>query len=82
MISDKPCPRCGCYLIKEFKCNCGAVHDNHCVNCGRWASLPPTEHVELGPTDARCDAGPVEHEHSVAEKRARIRRFFEKAVQG
>ena len=62
-INTVACPRCGCWLKKEFDCNCGQVHDDYCGNCGRWVSLPPTEHVELSNFNDPCTAGPVMHEH-------------------
>ncbi len=76
-IGAAPCPRCGCYLINHFECGCGTVHDDCCVNCGRWVSLAQTEHVELSGIDARCTVGPVIHEHSEDEKAARIERYMQ-----
>jgi len=72
MISDTPCPRCGCFIVKKFECGCGAVHSDYCNNCGRWTTLLPTEYAALGDIDARCEAGRVPHEHSSEEKTARI----------
>lgn len=71
-IGATPCPRCGCHLVSLFECNCGEVHGDYCVNCGRSTSLSPSEHVNLSPVDVRCDAGPVIHEHSEEEKGKRI----------
>lgn len=75
VVGETPCPRCGCYLTRHFECGCGEVHDDYCVNCGRWVSLAPTEHVELS-IDAACTAGRVPHVHSAAEKRASIDAYF------
>lgn len=51
---------------------CGAVHDDYCDNCGRWVSLPATEHATLSEVDAVCEHGRAPHEHPSAEKIARI----------
>lgn len=75
-LSDKACPRCGCYNIKNFKCSCGEVHDDYCDGCGRWVSLPDNQHIELSEVDAPCTYGPVAHKHSSAEKVSRIKAFY------
>jgi hypothetical protein len=62
-VNDKACPRCGCFMVKHFDCNCGEVHGDYCLNCGRWASLKPNEHVKLSEFDTRCEKGAVEHTH-------------------
>lgn len=77
LLAAVPCPRCGCHMTKHFVCNCTEAHDrsDYCVNCGRFTNLGTTEYVELGPTDARCFHGPIEHEHPFEEKGARIDAF-------
>lgn len=75
-LSAVACPRCACHMVREFECNCGEVHGDHCVNCGRWVALQVSEHVELSEIDARCDRGAVEHDHSVEERAERITQFF------
>lgn len=75
-LRSTPCPRCGCYLAAHFKCNCGEVHSDYCVNCNRWVDLPPGKHVELDEIDAPCDVGPVPHEHPMEEKSARLAAYF------
>jgi len=78
-VSGTPCPRCGCHLVKNFKCGCGEVHSDYCVNCGRFTTLGPTEAIELGPYDARCGSGLIAHEHSDEEKAERLEKAFKKA---
>lgn len=80
-LNDKPCPRCGCYLIRSFVCGCGDVHEDYCCNCGRWTILPVTEHATLGHVDIRCDAGPVAHVHSEEEKSQRVKDYFDSVVR-
>jgi len=72
-LGSEPCPRCGCWLVNQFTCNCGEVHSDHCVNCGRWTfpHLARDEYTELDETDVACTAGTVLHEHDPAEKAAR-----------
>lgn len=71
------CPRCGCHVRKHFECNCGEVHDDYCLNCGRWCSLGVAEHVELDQLlDAPCERGAVMHEHPSEEKTTRIDRYL------
>jgi hypothetical protein len=68
-LNTEDCPRCGCWMIRTFKCNCGQMHGNICDNCGRWTSptLERSEHTELvrflgiGPN--HCKVGPVIHAH-------------------
>lgn len=75
-LNAAPCFRCGCHLAKAFDCFCGAVHDDHCVNCGRWLSLPPEDALDLGLIDELCTAGPVDHQHTSEEKERRIAAVF------
>jgi len=75
-ISKVACPRCGCYLTQNFACNCGAMHGDTCVNCGRFTDLGPTEYLEMSQADAPCSYGPVAHVHLDEEKGARIDAFF------
>src|SRR5271167_915579 len=35
-LLDTSCPRCGCHLVHEFRCNCGAKHG---AIRGDWAKL-------------------------------------------
>lgn len=79
MISDNPCPRCKCYVIKHFECACGLCNENYCANCGRFTTLMPHEHIELSPIDKVCEMGNVEHEHTSEEKTARVDAYFEGA---
>jgi hypothetical protein len=71
-----PCPRCGCYVAKHFDCNCGAVHDDYCINCGRWVSLPSDQYTTLTELDEACEKGAVLHEHSDEEKKHRLDAFY------
>ena len=75
------CPRCGCHLTRHFTCNCGEVHGDTCLNCGRFTHLGPTEYLDLCETDARCSYGPVAHAHSEEEKAARIAAFFAPKIE-
>ncbi len=77
-LNDKPCPKCGCYLIANFNCFCGEVHSDYCVNCGRWTELQPNQYINFTPIlDERCSIGRVYHEHSEKEKSNRLRAYFE-----
>jgi hypothetical protein len=69
ILRDTPCPRCGCHAARHFECFCGGMHRDYCDNCGRWTSLPPTEHTKPSRFDPRCSAGAVAHEHTDAEKK-------------
>ena len=66
LVRDTPCAKCGCYAAKHFECNCGEVHGDYCVNCGRFvnAHSPPV----LGVHDRRCKHGAVPHDHPWSEK--------------
>jgi hypothetical protein len=64
--------------VRVFACNCGAVHSDYCVNCGRWASLGPQESVELTGWDAVCVLGPVPHDHPWEEKELRMTAVHER----
>jgi|GEM_PF-5418914 len=75
-VCKPACPRCGCYLTSHFECGCGACKDDYCVNCGRFRSLGPDEHVELSPFDAICPFGAVPHEHSRDEKHSRMAEYM------
>jgi hypothetical protein len=77
-IAETPCPRCNCCLRQKFDCNCGAVHDDYCVNCDRFVSIPPPDHIELSEIDRRCDFGRFPHEHSQEEKLKRIDEYIRK----
>ncbi len=62
------------------KCGCGAVHSDYCVNCGRWSDLPLDQHATMiDGYDEPCTAGKVPHEHTDAEKEARIDRYIARA---
>lgn len=80
VLNDVACPRCGCWLKKNFECGCGAVHSDYCVNCGRFTTLPPYQTLELceGFGQARCEKGPVMHNHPPEERAERIKAYFEK----
>ena len=82
VVSDTACPRCGCHLVKHFECGCGKVHDDYCGNCGRFVSLAPDKHIELGLYDVRCETGPVQHEHSEEEKSQRLSAALKKLRDG
>lgn len=66
LVRDAPCAGCGCYAAKHFECNCGEVHSDYCVNCGRFvdADSPPVLSVH----DRRCKHGAVVHDHPWSEK--------------
>ena len=66
MVRDTPCAACGCYAAKHFKCFCGAVHSDHCVNCGRFVDA--NSPAVLGTHDRRCKHGAVSHDHPWVEK--------------
>lgn len=72
VLGDVACPRCGCWLKRHFRCGCGDVDRDSCVNCGRWTDLPRDQYAELDGYDVLCEAGRVAHEHSDEEKSARI----------
>lgn len=72
ILSEKPCPRCKCHMQAEFKCGCGAMHDNFCRNCGRFCSIADDKAVELSIFDAECPVGYAFHNHPLAEKLQRI----------
>jgi len=65
-INDEPCPRCGCFVVRHFECNCGQVHADTCINCGRYTfpALARDEYTTLSEFDVACTAGPVMHEHT------------------
>lgn len=75
-LADLACPKCGCHMRQHFDCNCGAVHDDYCLNCGRFVSLPADESIELEVIDVRCAAGRCPHDHPAEERAARIALFF------
>lgn len=75
-LNNKPCPRCACFLIDHFRCGCGAVESDYCVNCGRFTTADGL--TELTELDAKCEKGRVEHEHPSEEKTERINVYFEK----
>lgn len=81
ILRPTPCPKCGCHMARTFECGCGAVHDDYCVNCGRFVSVPPDRSTELTEVDARCPCGPVQHDHPPEEKSARVQAFYEKIRQ-
>jgi hypothetical protein len=65
-VSDTPCPRCDCQVVKEFSCGCGDMHAHHCENCGRYTAptLKPDQHVgELSFLTQPCKLGAVLHRH-------------------
>jgi hypothetical protein len=76
-VSDEACPRCGCHLVRAFACNCGAVHSDYCVNCGRFTSLCRMDYVELSELDVPCVEGAVPHVHAPEERAARLRAYME-----
>lgn len=75
-LADAACPRCACHIVREFRCNCGEVHSDYCENCGRFTACG-TEFTELGVTDEICAHGHAMHEHTHAEKKSRIARWYE-----
>ena len=77
-LSEKPCPRCGCYIRGHFKCNCGCVEKDFCQNCGRWTDLANDAFIELAPSDAICSQGKTAHLHSEEEKSQRTKEWFER----
>jgi hypothetical protein len=81
MIAEKPCPRCGCHLVKTFECDCGACKDDYCGNCGRFTSFSSKEFVEMAPYVVRCDEGPVPHEHSASHRAKRIEAWMMSLTQ-
>jgi hypothetical protein len=58
------------------------VHGDVCENCGRFTTAPPTAAVELSAVDTPCTAGPIVHEHSSAERVARIDAYFRSVRRG
>lgn len=78
-LANTGCPRCGCYMTHSFDCNCGAVHSDTCVNCGRFTHFDVTEHTQMAEGDIRCPHGAVEHEHPPEEQAARLKAFFDVA---
>ena len=56
-LSDTPCPRCGCHVTFDFECNCSAVHETCCENCGRFRAIPPDQ--EIGPLPSDFDLPPL-----------------------
>ncbi len=75
-LVDGPCPRCGCHMVRLFDCDCGEVHSDYCVNCGRFTSLGATEHTEMSEYDAPCVKGMMMHDHPSSEQVARIDAVF------
>lgn len=81
VLNDKGCSRCGCWLKKHFKCGCGDVESDYCVNCGRWTTLGQGVFVELSEYDVRCEVGSVMHEHHPEEKSTRIAAWVSREVK-
>jgi hypothetical protein len=79
-LVDGPCPRCGCHMVRLFDCDCGEVHSDYCVNCGRFTSLGATEHTEMSEYDAPCVKGLVMHDHVVRTGRSLSRCASEEPV--
>lgn len=79
-LNTVDCPRCGCWLKSLFVCGCGDVHSDYCVNCGRFTSLPRSEHTEKNMGDRQCEFGPVMHEHSDDDKAKHLKEDFAKRV--
>lgn len=75
-----PCPRCGCHMAQTFHCNCGAVHSDVCLNCGRYTTLPRDEHIEMSEFDLPCKKGTVVHEHPWKEKEAHMNAVFNRKL--
>lgn len=73
-VNTEDCPRCGCWMAHKFECNCGAVHANCCLNCGRYTAPSLSRDQYVSEEDKRyctpCTAGPVEHQHDHAVKEA------------
>lgn len=69
-INTEDCPRCGCWMVHKFECNCGAVHANCCLNCGRYTAPSLSRDQYVSEEDKRyctpCTVGPVEHQHNHA----------------
>lgn len=70
-INKEDCPRCGCFMAQPFSCNCGAVHGDHCLNCGRYTAPTLKRNEYVSEEDKAyvtpCTLGTVEHEHSTKE---------------
>jgi len=68
-LSDQPCSACGCHQAFVFECNCGAVHNDVCYNCGKYVGI---EHRPIEVSNAgldmwwagRCGEGAKEHTHT------------------
>jgi hypothetical protein len=51
-------------MAESINCNCGAVHGDVCVNCGRYTAPTLTRDQYLEEDCIpRCEQGVVEHEH-------------------
>jgi hypothetical protein len=77
ILSEKPCPRCKCHMQAVFKCGCGQIHDNFCVNCNRFVSLADDKAIELSIFDNECSFGHEYHDHPPSERGRRINAVFE-----
>lgn len=67
-VNTEDCPRCGCFMAEHFECNCGAMHGDHCLNCGRYTAPTLTRDQYVSEEDKAyvtpCTLGPVEHMHA------------------
>lgn len=64
-VNQEDCPRCGCWVVEEFKCGCGQIHADVCANCGRYAApaLRRDQYAEPDEMIPRCSLGQVLHKH-------------------
>lgn len=66
-VNTEDCPRCGCWVVQHFSCNCGVAHGDYCLNCGRYAApaLGRGQHVSAEDKEGivSCVAGKVLHGH-------------------
>ena len=79
-VNTEDCPRCSCWMARKFECNCGAIHANCCLNCGRYTAPSLSRDQYVSEEDkqfcAPCTAGPVEHAHDAEERAQKVEEFF------
>jgi hypothetical protein len=65
-LNTESCPKCGCWMVRSFECNCGELHGYCCLNCGRYAAptLRRDEYADLDEFTQECKLGPIEHNHT------------------
>ena len=69
------CTTCGCHMMRPFEYNCGAVHGDFCLNCGRRIGAEPGRLTEV---DLRCERGATPHDHPPSETADRIKAWHDK----